>query len=93
MEKDEMLNEQTKKDLLEIVDHRHWEYSIPEMVEWMVEKGYDEGLGDMILESLKQNLFSISSIDDDGQVWLELGSEGDEEWEKDFKGREGFSED
>ena len=86
------LDENTKKDLIEIVDRKNWEYSIKEIIEWMEEKGY-ERVGKIIEDALSENILSVSAVDDDGIVWLELGLDGDVLWDGYFKGKEGFSED
>lgn len=87
---DEELYEKIKKDLLEIVFTKNWEYSVNEIIEWMSKKGY-ENVGKILTDALSQNIFIIGTIDDDGTVWLILGYDGDDLWDQYYKGKEGYS--
>lgn len=90
-EEQEILDEKTKKDLMEIVHHKCWEYSVTEIIEHMNEKGY-EGVGRIIEKTLLQDIFFVNTIDDEGSVWLELGVEGVDLWDEYNKGKEGYLE-
>ena len=84
-------DKKTKKDLIEMVDYKHREYSIVEIIDYMDEKGY-ENVGKIIEDALLQSIFSISKICDDGTVMLELSSEGEDLWDKYNRGKEGYFE-
>lgn len=86
-----ILDEKTKKDLMEMVHHKYWEYSVTEIIEYMNEKGY-EGVGKIIEKALWQNIFSVITVDDEGSVWLELGFEGEDLWDEYNKGKLGYVE-
>jgi rubredoxin len=88
-EEQEILDEKTKKDLMEMVHYKYWEYSVIEIIEHMNEKGY-ESVGKIVEEALLQNIFSVNTIDDDGSVQLELGWEGEDLWNGYNKGKEGY---
>ena len=83
--------EKTKKELIEMIDHKYREYSVVEIIDCMSEKGY-ENVGKIVEEALTQTIFSISKIDDDGTVWLKLSSEGENLWDKYNRGKEGYFE-
>ena len=91
IEEEQRMDEKTTKDLIEIAHHKYWEYSLPEIIEHMKEKGY-EGVGKIVEKALWQNIFSVNTIDDEGCVWLELGFEGEDLWEQYNKGKEGYIE-
>lgn len=90
-EEQEILDENTKKDLMEMVHSKYWEYSVAEIIEHMNEKGY-ESVGKIIKKALSQNIFSINTIDEGGYVWLELGIDGECLWDEHNKGKEGCLE-
>lgn len=90
-EEQEILDEKIKKDLIEMVHHKYWEYSVTEIIEHMNEKGY-ENVGKIIEKALWQNIFSVNTIDDEGPVWLELGFEGEDLWDGYNKGKLGYIE-
>lgn len=90
-EEQDILDEKTKKDLIEMVHHKYWEYSVSEIIEYMKEKGY-EGIGKIVEKTLWQNILSVNTIDDEGSVWLELGTEGEDLWDEYNKGKEGYIE-
>lgn len=90
-EEQEILDENTKKDLMEIVHHKYWEYSVTEIIEHMNKKGYDD-VGKIIKKALLQNIFFVSTIDDEGSIWLELGIDGEDLWDEYNKGKEGYIE-
>lgn len=92
IEREEELDEKTKEDLIKIADNKNWEYSIDEIIEWMEEKGY-EHIGKIVEYAIYENILSVNTVDDDGTVWLELGSEGINLWDKYNKGKKGYSED
>ncbi len=90
-EEQDILDENTKKDLMEIVHHKYWEYSVHEIIEHMQEKEYED-VGKIIKKALSQNIFSINTIDEEGSVWLELGIDGEDLWNEYNKGKEGYVE-
>lgn len=83
--------EEIKKDLMEMVNHKHGQYSISNIMNHMREKGY-ENIGKIIEDTLIESIFSIGKIGNDGTVWLKLSSDGEELWDKYNEGKEGYFE-
>ena len=84
-------DEKTNKDLIEMVGHKHREYSVVEIINYMNEKGY-ENVGKIIEEALIQAIFSISKISDDGTVKLRLSPKGENLLDEYNRGKEGYFE-
>lgn len=78
-EEQEILDEKTKEDLLEIIENKDWEYSVSEIIVHMKEKGYKD-IGKIVKNALTQNIFFVNTIGDEGYVLLGLGPDGKDLW-------------
>ena len=86
------LDERVLKHLMDMAHNKSWEYSVKEVIESLEDEGC-EHVGKIVEDALYDNVFSVSTVDDDGSVWMVLGLEGEILWDKYNKGREGYSED
>lgn len=81
-----LLSREEKEIIVKIFESTEFEYPIDEIMEELKKNGYST-VGKMILDAIYDNLLDISSIDDDGAVYIALGIEGEGMW-RELKGDE-----
>ena len=88
------MNDKIKKDLVGIFENRDWEYDVKGLIDGLKEKGYDN-IGKILTEVLTEGeiVINANEIEDDGTVWFVLTWPGASIWDKNFKGKEGYSDD
>jgi len=85
-----LLSREEKEIIVKIFESTEFEYPIDEIIEELKKNGYPN-VGKMILDAIYDNFLDISSIDNDGAVYLALGIEGEDMW-RELKGDEDENE-
>jgi len=81
-----LLSREEKEIIVKIFESTEFEYPIDEILEELKNNGYLD-VGKMILDAIYDNFLDISSIDNDGTVYIALGIEGEDMW-RELKGDE-----
>jgi len=85
-----LLSREEKEIIVKIFESIEFEYPINDILEELKKNGYSD-VGKMILDAIYDNLLDISSIDNDGTVYIALGIEGEDMW-RELKGDEDENE-
>lgn len=76
------LTEEQKNIIIRMFESTDYEYSINDIIDELKAHDYSDGVGDIILDALYSNILDVSSIEDDGTMYLALGMEGEDIWEE-----------
>lgn len=74
-----LLSKEDQESVVKIFEQTDLEYDITEIIEELKKKEYANP-GKIILDAIYDNILDVSSVDNDGSVYLALGMEGEDLW-------------
>lgn len=77
----DLVDEKQLKDILEIFPYIHWEASSAELAEKLSIYGHKDP-GKILRNSYYENILCISTIENDGTVYFDLGFLGEDLWKE-----------
>lgn len=77
----DLVDEKQLMDILETFPYIHWEASSAELTEKLSTNGHKDP-GKILRNSYYENILSISTIENDGTVYFDLGFIGEDLWKE-----------
>ncbi len=78
---EECMTEDQKVTIVKMFESTEYEYPVIDVIDELKEHGY-LSVNDIVLSAIYENILDVSSIEEDGTVYLALGLEGENMWEE-----------